>query len=80
MTRDIGRLRDHTILCGYGRMGRILAGHLARRDQPLVVIDREREKVLEAAHRRAARLAEPVDLSMPPPRLSGHAGPHTSHT
>lgn len=48
MTREIARLSDHTILCGYGRMGRILATRLAARGVELVVVDRDRERIVEA--------------------------------
>jgi voltage-gated potassium channel len=48
MTRDIEQLRRHTILCGYGRVGRILAATLAKSGAPLVVVDLDREKILEA--------------------------------
>lgn len=48
MTRDIKKLRNHTVLCGYGRMGRILAARLAEYGGAPVVVDRERERILEA--------------------------------
>jgi monovalent cation:H+ antiporter-2, CPA2 family len=32
------RLRGHAIVCGYGRVGRIIAGALSQRDVPFVVI------------------------------------------
>jgi voltage-gated potassium channel len=48
MTRDIDKLEEHTILCGYGRVGRILAAELTRAGTQLVVIDRDRDKILEA--------------------------------
>lgn len=48
MTREIGQLRDHTILCGYGRVGRILAERLAANVAELVVIDTDREKIRTA--------------------------------
>lgn len=48
MTRGIRQLRDHTILCGYGRVGRILAGRLAESKIETVVVDRDRAKILAA--------------------------------
>jgi len=48
MTRGIERLHGHTVLCGYGRVGRILAASLTSSSAPLVVIDQDRDKVLEA--------------------------------
>lgn len=39
MMRDIELLEQHTIICGMGRMGSILAKELAQADRPFVVID-----------------------------------------
>jgi len=39
MTREIQQLRDHTIICGFGRVGRILARRLAAGGHAVVVID-----------------------------------------
>ena len=47
-SREIASLSGHVILCGYGRMGEILATELARQDVPLVVIDRVPELIVEA--------------------------------
>jgi voltage-gated potassium channel len=40
MDRDIARMRDHVIVCGYGRLGRTIADHLAAAGRELVVIER----------------------------------------
>ena len=48
MTREIRHLGNHTILCGFGRMGRILAQELARARREFIVIDRDHEKIREA--------------------------------
>jgi voltage-gated potassium channel len=48
MTRGIKQLRDHTILCGYGRVGRILAERLVGSGGDLVVVDRDRTKIVAA--------------------------------
>jgi voltage-gated potassium channel len=48
MTREIAKLRDHTIVCGYGRVGRILVHSLASAGTDLVVVDRDRDKILAA--------------------------------
>jgi len=48
MTREIGKLRDHTILCGYGRVGRILAERLVAKGRQLVVVDLDRDKIRDA--------------------------------
>ncbi len=39
MERDLGRLQDHAIVCGWGRVGRAAAHQLARSGQPVVVVD-----------------------------------------
>lgn len=47
MTRKIGRLSDHIIVCGYGRLGCVVVDELRRADRDVVVIetnpDREKE-------------------------------------
>jgi len=48
MNRGIQQLREHTILCGYGRVGRILARSLHAAGVALVVVDRSRERIAEA--------------------------------
>ncbi len=48
MTRQVSQLRDHTIVCGFGRIGRILAGELAAGGEPLVIVDVDAAKVREA--------------------------------
>jgi voltage-gated potassium channel len=45
MERRIDRLKDHYIVCGYGRMGETAAGVLREEGAPFVVID-SREAVL----------------------------------
>lgn len=39
MARDIQRLEKHTIVCGFGRIGEILAADLERHRKPFVVIE-----------------------------------------
>ncbi len=39
MQREIGRLRDHYIICGAGRVGRSAARELAREPVPFVVVE-----------------------------------------
>lgn len=48
MTKGIERLEDHAIVCGYGRVGRILAWELASSKQPFVVIDTDKQRLIEA--------------------------------
>src|SRR5579884_3005388 len=45
MERDIGRLSDHYIICGAGRVGRAVARVLADRPVPFVVIEQSGEKL-----------------------------------
>jgi voltage-gated potassium channel len=42
-------LHDHFIVCGYGRIGRIVARQLRRQSVPFVVIDRDRARIEQAA-------------------------------
>mgnify|MGYP001818483353 CR=1 FL=1 len=48
MTKEIDRLSGHTIVCGYGRVGRILAERLAEDSAGVVVIDADASKVAAA--------------------------------
>lgn len=43
MQKKIADLKDHFIICGYGRMGAELCSFLARRGQPFVIIDENAE-------------------------------------
>jgi voltage-gated potassium channel len=44
MERDIGRLSDHYIICGAGRVGRSAARELARRPAPFVIVEQNEAK------------------------------------
>jgi voltage-gated potassium channel len=44
MERSIGRLSDHYIICGAGRVGRSAARELARRPVPFVIIEQNETK------------------------------------
>jgi len=48
MSKGIEQLTDHTLICGYGRVGQILAADLAAAHQPFVVIDTSESRVAEA--------------------------------
>ena len=52
MTRDIGHLSDHIIICGFGRTGTILCEDLVRKKFPFVVIENQPEKARDAESRR----------------------------
>jgi voltage-gated potassium channel len=45
--RMLDELRDHFIVCGYGRMGRIIVDEFRRQEVPFVVVDRDPEAVHE---------------------------------
>jgi voltage-gated potassium channel len=47
-TRAIERLEGHVVLCGFGRIGRILSKELAAKGQSFVVVDNSAEAVAEA--------------------------------
>jgi voltage-gated potassium channel len=47
--RMIDALSDHFILCGYGRIGSIIARELQRQKVPFVVVDRDPEQVRSAS-------------------------------
>jgi voltage-gated potassium channel len=44
MDREIGRLSDHYIICGAGRVGRSAARELARKPAPFVIIEQNEAK------------------------------------
>lgn len=48
MTRGIDELSGHTILCGFGRAGRILAKELAEAHHKFVVVDLDDDRLSEA--------------------------------
>lgn len=43
--RQIKGMKDHYIICGFGRMGRVLAEQLAEQEVPLVVVEQGEEAV-----------------------------------
>ena len=45
MNRQISSLHGHTIICGYGRVGRHLAATLDRDGAPFVVVDNDEDKL-----------------------------------
>ncbi|CAN5858421.1 potassium channel protein [soil metagenome] len=48
MDRELARLDNHTVICGFGQVGRHVALHLVDEGESLVVVDIDRERV-EAA-------------------------------
>jgi len=45
LDRKIGRLKDHFIVCGYGRIGRVLCRNLKRRPINLVVVEKNADLI-----------------------------------
>ena len=48
MSREIEKLRDHVIVCGYGRVGQSAATGLKNGTRPVVVIDKSSERLADA--------------------------------
>ncbi len=59
--RMISKLTDHFILCGYGRIGTIIAAEFRREHVPYVVVERDAERVSRAME--AGELAVAADAS-----------------
>ena len=50
MDREIDRLHDHVIICGWGRVGRAIARYVTGAGQRVVVVDRDHERLLGSGH------------------------------
>lgn len=48
MTNGIDRLKDHTIVCGYGRVGQIIARELFELGHQFVIVDTNADRLREA--------------------------------
>ncbi len=48
MSREISKLRNHTIICGFGRQGRMIAADLQRAGVPFVILDNTPAHIVEA--------------------------------
>ena len=48
MTKGIDQLKDHTIICGYGRVGQIIARELHELSAAFVIVDPNAERLREA--------------------------------
>jgi voltage-gated potassium channel len=46
--RQIAQMQDHVIVCGFGRMGRIVCKELAVKPAPFVIVDRDGEALRHA--------------------------------
>jgi voltage-gated potassium channel len=51
MLREIGSLRGHIIVCGYGRVGRTICNELTSERVPFVVIERDPDQAEQLAER-----------------------------
>jgi voltage-gated potassium channel len=60
-TRMLQELKDHFIVCGFGRIGSIIAADLKQQDVPFIVIERDPERVRGAT--AAGWLALEADAS-----------------
>ena len=49
--RMINHLSDHYVVCGYGRIGSIVASEFTRQKTPFVIVDRNPDEVAEANQR-----------------------------
>jgi voltage-gated potassium channel len=72
VARMLEHITDHFILCGYGRIGSIIAGELHQQGVPLVVIERDPDRVRQAIER--GWLALEADASRE--EVLAHAGIH----
>ena len=72
VARMLEHITDHFILCGYGRIGSIIAAELHRQGVPLVVIERDPDRVRQAIER--GWLALEADASRE--EVLAHAGIH----
>lgn len=48
MNDGIKKLQQHAIICGFGRVGQILATELRAANTPFVIVDQDRDRILEA--------------------------------
>jgi voltage-gated potassium channel len=51
VTRMLNQIKDHFIVCGYGRIGSIIAAELHQQGVPLVIIERDPVRVRQAIDR-----------------------------
>ena len=52
--RMLETIKDHFIVCGYGRIGSIVARQFQRQQVPLVVVERDPERIAGSDGRRGA--------------------------
>ena len=47
MEREVSNLRDHYIICGAGRVGNSVAGELAKKPRPFVIVESDEKRAAE---------------------------------
>lgn len=58
-SRDIDSITDHAIVCGYGRIGQVLARELAAKNFPFLILDNNPERIaLAQSHGYLALLGD----------------------
>lgn len=50
MERQIAGMKDHVVICGWGRVGREVARYLDRAGQQIVVVDRDADRISAVEH------------------------------
>jgi voltage-gated potassium channel len=50
MERQISRMSGHVIVCGFGRVGRNIADYVSKAGQPVVVVDRDAQRLLSVPY------------------------------
>jgi voltage-gated potassium channel len=48
MEKEIAKLKNHTIICGFGRIGRMIASQLQAGGLPFVIVDQAQTRITEA--------------------------------
>jgi len=51
MKKEIKKLKNHHIICGFGRLGKIVAEELDKRNVPFVIIEKSKEKIQDKGYR-----------------------------
>jgi voltage-gated potassium channel len=58
VSREIDRLSGHIVICGFGRMGEILAHELQRQKKSFVIVEKDQDRVTEATAQRYLALSD----------------------
>ncbi len=51
MMKNISKLKDHYIICGYGRMGEVIANELLQKNHNFIIIEKNNKKVEKIRNR-----------------------------